>query len=170
MLEQKLSIVYDEVKETDEDWKRFEASIKYRNKKEDSPLASNFVRVPFKDAVSLVGRRAVFLYQGFAYVPIKELQQIASAHFRSKLSQELNKAFKFLPQIMKDERLSMMMINLSNHSAIDFNLYEAKPLSGADKISLADLDFYSRKAFPPCMKSLFTVLRNKHHLKHYGRL
>lgn len=75
-----------------------------------------------------------------------------------------------MPQIMKDERLSMMMINLSNHSAIDFNLYEAKPLSGADKISLADLDFYSRKAFPPCMKSLITVFRNKHHLKHYGRL
>lgn len=130
----------------------------------------DYVKVPFKDAISLVGRRAVFLYQGFAYVPIRELQQIASAHFRARLSAELNKAFKYLPQILKDERLSQMLINLSNHSAIDFNLYEAKAPADADKINLADLDFYSRKSFPPCMKSLFTALRNKHHLKHYGRL
>ena len=63
-----------------------------------------------------------------------------------------------------------MLISLSNHSSIDFNLYEAKGPSDQDKISLADLDFYSRQSFPPCMKSLLTSLRNKHHLKHYGRL
>ena len=62
------------------------------------------------------------------------------------------------------------MISLSNHSAIDFNLYEAKAPDSADKINLADLDFYSRKSFPPCMKSLYTALRNKHNLKHFGRL
>jgi len=133
-------------------------------------LPSEFVKVPFKEAISLIGRRAVFLHQGMAYVPIKELQQIAAAHFRAHLSQDLVKAFKYLPQILKDERLSQMLINLSNHSAIDFNLYEGKAPTDADKINLADLDFYSRKAFPPCMKSLFTALRNKHHLKHYGRL
>lgn len=86
------------------------------------------------------------------------------------MSGELNKAYKFLPQILKDERLQSMLINLSNHSAIDFNLYEAKGPSAGDKINLADLDFYSRKSFPPCMKALFTALRNKHHLKHFGRL
>jgi hypothetical protein len=63
------------------------------------------VRVPFKDAISLVGRRAVFLYRGIAFVPIKELFQIASAHFRATLSRELVTAYKYLPTIMKDERL-----------------------------------------------------------------
>lgn len=53
---------------------------------------------------------------------------------------------------------------------IDFNIYEAKAPTDTDKIKLSDLDYYSRKSFPPCMKQLFTVLRNKHHLKHYGRL
>jgi hypothetical protein len=70
------------------------------------------------------------------------------------------KAYKYLPQIMKDHRLSLMLLNLSNHNAIDFNLFEPKAPADSDKIKLADLDFYSRKSFPPCMKSLMTALRN----------
>ena len=101
---------------------------------------------------------------------MQELIQIATAHFRARISSELIKAYKYLPSILKDERLQSMLINLSNHSAIDFNLYEAKAPTDADKINLADLDFYSRRSFPPCMKSLLTVMRNKHHLKHFGRL
>jgi DNA primase large subunit len=142
-------------------------------KKDGQSLAAlphHFVKVPFKEAISLVGRRAVFIHAGVAFVPIIELKQIAVAHFRAHISQELNKAFKYFPQFMKDERLNTMLISLSNHSAIDFNLYEAKAPNDADKISLADLDFYSRKSFPPCMKSLITAFRNKHHLKHFGRL
>jgi DNA primase large subunit len=142
-------------------------------KKDGQSLASmphQFVKVPFKEAISLVGRRAVFLNAGIAYVPILELKQIAVAHFRAHLSSELNKAFKYFPTFMKDERLSSLLFSLSNHSAIDFNLYEAKAPADGEKINLADLDFYSRKSFPPCMKSLFTALRNKHHLKHFGRL
>jgi DNA primase large subunit len=62
-----------------------------------------------------------------------------------------------------------MLMGLSNHNSIDFNLFEAKAPTD-DKIKLADLDFYSRKSFPPCMKGLLGALRNQHHLKHYGRL
>ena len=39
-----------------------------------------------------------------------------------------------------------------------------------DKISLKDLDYHARQSFPPCMKVLFTALKNQHHLKHFGRL
>lgn len=63
-----------------------------------------------------------------------------------------------------------MLLSLSNHNAIDFNIYEPKAPTDADKVTLADLDFYSRKSFPPCMKALYTALKNQHHLKHYGRL
>jgi DNA primase large subunit len=88
------------VKPTDEDWKRFEKEICFRaeiTNKGIIPKPSDYVRVPFKEAISLVGRRAVFLHMGMAYVPIRELQQIAQAHFRARLSGELNKAFKYLP-------------------------------------------------------------------------
>ena len=71
---------------------------------------------------------------------------------------------------MKDERFNYMLIELSNHNSIDFNLYEAKRWSEQDKISLADLNFYSRFSFPPCMKSLLTALRNKHFLDYNGRI
>jgi DNA primase large subunit len=71
---------------------------------------------------------------------------------------------------MKDERLQKMLLTLSNHNAIDFNIYEPKAPVDSEKIKLSDLDFYSRRSFPPCMKGLFTAFRNQHHLKHWGRL
>ena len=126
--------------------------------------------MPFKEALSLVGSREVFIHKGIAYVPLKNVSSIAAAQFKAKLAQELNKASKFIPQILKDHRLSNLLVNLSNHNAIDFNLYEPQAPTGEDKIKLSDLDFYHRKHFPPCMKTLYTALKNHHHLKHYGRL
>jgi DNA primase large subunit len=46
-------------------------------KKDGQSFASmphHFVKVPFKEAISLVGRRAVFIHAGIAYVPIVELR------------------------------------------------------------------------------------------------
>lgn len=156
--------------ENDADWQKFSNQITFRAKEPLEKRANSYVKVPFKEAISLVGRRIVFLHKGVAYVPVKELTTILSAHFRAKISGELVKAYKYWPEIMKDERISRMLLNLSNHNAIDFNLFEAKAPTDGEKIKLSDLDFYARKSFPPCMKQLITVLRNKHHLKHYGRL
>jgi hypothetical protein len=89
---------------------------------------------------------------GIAYVHIRDLPIIAAAHFKLKLTAELVKASKFFPEIMKDERLQTLLIQLSNPNSIDFNFYEAKAPTDADKIRLSDLDFYSKKSFPPCMK------------------
>jgi DNA primase large subunit len=132
--------------------------------------ASNYIKVPFKEALSLVARRQVFLYKGTAFVPIKDLMSIACSHFRCNLAKELNTAYKHLPLILKDQRISSMLMSLSNHNAIDFNIFEPKAPTDSDKIRLSDLDFYSRKAFPPCVKTLYMALKNQHHLKHYGRL
>jgi DNA primase large subunit len=117
------------------------------------------VKVPFKDAGFLVSKRLVFIHRGVCYVPISELNTIVCNHFKNQLNMDLINAYKHMPTILKDIRLSKLLINLSNHNSIDFNLTETAPVDG-DKINLADLDFYSRKAFPPCMKALFVTLRN----------
>lgn len=169
LLESKCGISYQACSENDQDWIKFSQNITYRMKTNEDKKPSCFVKVPFKEAISLVGRRQVFLFNGFAYVPIKELTGILSAHFRARVSAELAKAFKFMGEFFKDERISSLLMNLSNHNMIDFNLEEVKAPSD-EKIRLSDLDYYSRKHFPPCMKALMVNLRNKHHLKHFGRL
>jgi DNA primase large subunit len=133
-------------------------------------LAEHFIKVPFKDALSLVSNKQVFLKGGIAFVHKDDLNTIARSQFRAKLMSELSKAYKFLPTIMRDARLSQLLINLSNHNSIDFNLTDVAAPKDTDKIRLSDLDYYSRKSFPPCMKVLYTALKNNHHLKHFGRL
>ena len=132
--------------------------------------AANYIKVPYRDAHHLVSQRQVFLHKGFAFVHVYDLNQIARTQFKNKLHSELNRAFKFLPTILQDQRLSKLIINLSNHNSIEFNLSEVQAPKDTEKIRLADLDFYQQKSFPPCMKVLYTVLRNQSHLKHFGRL
>ena len=171
-LKKSLNMNYDKVKETDPEWMDEDTRecITFNYDDKEPAKANSFLRVPFKEALALVARRQVYIEKGIAFVPIKELTSIASAHFRARLAQELVKAFRFLPAIIKDARLNTMLMGLSNHNAIDFNIFEAKAPTGEDKIRLSDLDFYSRKSFPPCMKTLMTALKNQHHLKHFGRL
>ena len=134
------------------------------------PEQNKFIKVPFKHALSLVQGRQVYVHKGFAYVHIGDLTSIARAHFRSMLSLELTKANKFIKSIFKDERISSLLFGLSQHNQIDFNLQEVSAPKDQEKIRLKDLDYYSRKSFPPCMKALYTALKNQHHLKHFGRL
>lgn len=63
-----------------------------------------------------------------------------------------------------------MLMQLSNHNQIDFNIGDVAAPKDTEKIRLSDLDYYSRVSFPPCMKGLFIALQNQHHLKHFGRL
>lgn len=169
LLEKKCGIKYENCKESDDDWIKNGDKISYQAKKAEDKRAHCFVRVPFKEAISLVGRRQVFLFNGMAYVPTKELASILSNNFRARIAAELNRAFKFMGEFFKDERLQGLLMALSNHGMIDFNIEEVKAPSD-EKIRLQDLDYYSRLHFPPCMKGLFAALRNKHHLKHFGRL
>lgn len=55
---------------------------------------SKFLKVPFKDASSIVLRRGAFLLKGMAYVHIKDLNSIAGAQFRTKVAQELVLAYR----------------------------------------------------------------------------
>ena len=88
----------------DPEWRNFKDDITFMVKAEDKAKSkpSDFIKVPFKEALNLVGSRAVYVRAGIAYVPLTKLTTIAQAHFRARLAAELSKASKFLPQIMKD--------------------------------------------------------------------
>lgn len=169
LLNKHLDIHYEALKESDHEWKSYKEQITFKTGSE-SDKPEDYLRVPFKEALPLIAKRQVFLLKGIAFVPITQLQQIACNHFRFKLSLELTKASKNLPLILKDQRIQSMLLALSNHNAIDFNIYEVKAPSDGDKINLSELDYHARLSFPPCMKALHQVLKNQHHLKHYGRL
>ena len=169
LLNKHLDIHYEALKDTDAEWTTYKKEITFRSGS-DNEKPDDYLKVPFKEALPLIAKRQVFLLKGIAFVPITQLQQIACNHFRFKLSLELTKASKNLPLILKDQRIQSMLLALSNHNAIDFNIYEVKAPTDSDKINLAELDYHARLSFPPCMKALHQVLKQQHHLKHYGRL
>jgi hypothetical protein len=72
---------YEQLSEQDEVWKRFAEQItfgfdRFKGKR---PAAKEYIKVPFKDALSLVQNRQVFLYRGTAFVHINDLNSIARA-------------------------------------------------------------------------------------------
>jgi DNA primase large subunit len=62
-------------------WVQFKESIAFNVKpgSKNFPEAKEFIKVPFKDALSLVNNRQVFLHRGIAYVHIVDLNSIARA-------------------------------------------------------------------------------------------
>lgn len=59
--------------------------------------ANEYIKVPFKEALSLISSGRVFMNKGFAYVHLSELSTIAKNQFKNRLSKELSKAYNFLP-------------------------------------------------------------------------
>jgi DNA primase large subunit len=166
-LSDKCGVSYGKIKNTDEDWTKYKDFITFNAPGE---TAEKYVKVPFKEAINLVGRKQVFVRKAIAYVHIRELTTIASAHFKAKVYAELTKASKQIPIVFKDQRMRELLLNLSNINNIDFNLYEPKAHTGDDKISLQSLDSLANTSYPPCMKTLHKAVVQNAHLKHYGRL
>lgn len=63
---------YQQLSETDDIWRKFKDQITYNYDKfkGKAPPAKEYIKVPFKDALSLVSSRQVFLYRGNAFVHI----------------------------------------------------------------------------------------------------
>ncbi|CAG9772488.1 unnamed protein product [Ceutorhynchus assimilis] len=128
-------------------------------------MMSEFYKVPFLDVWTLVQKRRVFLKEGYAYIPINDLVVSIQSTFRTTLSSKLVLMNRNLPNL-DDERLSNLLCNL--HQAYTGNEYTVS--NDKDAINPADIDEYSKKHYPLCMRNLHETLRANHHLKHYGRL
>ncbi|NXB48309.1 PRI2 primase, partial [Leucopsar rothschildi] len=125
-----------------------------------------FYKVGLADAVDLFRARKVFIKDGFAYVPFKEIHVIVLNNYRTKLSKALALTARSLPSIQSDERLQPLLNHLS-HSYVGPD-YSVQKNTG--KISLEQIDALSVKSFPLCMRQLHRALRDSHHLRHGGRM
>ena len=84
---------YVQLKESDEIWQKHKDKITFSErgdmrhypqitiagKLQSKIQAENYVKVPFKDALSLVHNKQVWLHKGFAYVHIQDLKSIAKS-------------------------------------------------------------------------------------------
>uniref|UniRef100_A0A8B9PCG6 DNA primase large subunit n=1 Tax=Apteryx owenii TaxID=8824 RepID=A0A8B9PCG6_APTOW len=125
-----------------------------------------FYKVGLSDAVELFRARRVFIKDGFAYVPLKDIDAIVLNNYRTKLSKALALTARSLPSIQSDERLQPLLNHLS-HSYVGPD-YSVQKNTG--KISLEHIDALSVKSFPLCMRQLHKALRENHHLRHGGRM
>ena len=104
---------YEQMNKTHPDWENYMNQITFNLQKllgkekkmrkeflDRNDYASEFIKVPFKDALSLVAGRQVYLMKGYAYVHISDLNVIARTQFKNKMFSELNRAYKFLPTIL----------------------------------------------------------------------
>ncbi|NWY70569.1 PRI2 primase, partial [Erithacus rubecula] len=125
-----------------------------------------FYKVGLADAVDLFRARKVFIKDGFAFVPFKEIDVIVLSNYRTKLSKALALTARSLPSIQSDERLQPLLNHLS-HSYLgpDYSIQK-----NTGKISLEQIDTLSVKSFPLCMRQLHRALRDSHHLRHGGRM
>uniref|UniRef100_A0A8D0Y6W3 DNA primase large subunit n=1 Tax=Sus scrofa TaxID=9823 RepID=A0A8D0Y6W3_PIG len=123
-------------------------------------------KIPFADALDLFRGRRVYLEDGFAYVPLKDIVAIILNEFRTKLSKALALTARSLPAVQSDERLQPLL----NHLSHSYTGQDYSAQGNAGKISLDQIDSLSTKSFPPCMRQLHRALRENHHLRHGGRM
>ncbi|XP_002746723.1 DNA primase large subunit [Callithrix jacchus] len=123
-------------------------------------------KIPFADALDLFRGRKVYLEDGFAYVPPKDIVAIILNEFRAKLSKALALTARSLPAVQSDERLQPLL----NHLSHSYTGQDYSTQGNVGKISLDQIDSLSTKSFPPCMRQLHKALRENHHLRHGGRM
>eukprot|EP00270_Netrium_digitus_P009278 TRINITY_DN281_c0_g2_i1.p1 TRINITY_DN281_c0_g2~~TRINITY_DN281_c0_g2_i1.p1 ORF type:complete len:343 (-),score=90.76 TRINITY_DN281_c0_g2_i1:262-1290(-) len=129
---------------------------------------SHFYKVRFEEIAELVAGKRVFLHKGLAYVPRDQLASIILGHFRANLSKALVMTCrKWTNHIASEEatRVAPLLEAISSRS-----IGGKVPQMPPGDVSLDKLDMLAAHSFPPCMRNLFSKLREEHHLKYNGRL
>lgn len=126
-----------------------------------------FFKVPFTQALQLVGRRAVYLEKGYAYVPLQSLVSIIVSRFRLHLSRALTEASLLFDVVTGDTRIGPLLKNLNKqYIGNDFS----QKGTATDKLTIDQIDNAAEVHMPLCMKNLHINLKREHKLKHWGRL
>ncbi|KAI3637636.1 hypothetical protein MIR68_004285 [Amoeboaphelidium protococcarum] len=131
--------------------------------------AEVYYQVPFEKVCDLVGRREVFLRNGFAYVRKSQIFSIVLSEFKQHLQEQLLVCSRLLPRVEQDERLKPLLVGLSKQSLDSgYNSASGSLQQRGEDIKWDQVGDYVQH-FPPCMKVLHQSLRENSHLKHQGR-
>ncbi|KAG5891413.1 hypothetical protein JTB14_031479 [Gonioctena quinquepunctata] len=158
-------LTYQPISEEDKDEIKNDLIMSTAGMSDVSCDASAFYKVNFSEVVPLVKSRRVLLKRGFAYIPMSDLVVCIQSKFRAILSEALN-VYNHKLASLDDDRLNTLLNNL--HNAYTGKSYIH--VNEKEGIDPANLDTYSKKNFPMCMRHLHQVLTTSHHLKHYSRL
>jgi len=136
------------------------------NRDGGAALGGGYYKVPFTEAIDLIGMRSVYLEGGVAYVPAAKLHAIVVARFRAALSRSLATASGSLAAAAADPRLAPLLTNVERH---DLGGSEHVDDGDVEAISAEQIDALADQSMPLCMSQLHTALKRDHKLKHWGR-
>jgi len=123
-------------------------------------------KVPFEEVADLLRQRKVFMCRGWAYLLSCDAASVVATAFRERLTRALlvcsDNYYENVGN-QEDERLARLLPTFTERAV-------GLVYGAAGKLPLAELPAAMEASAPPCMRRSFEVLRQKHHLKHGGRM
>ncbi|KAL9655082.1 hypothetical protein ABK040_008863 [Willaertia magna] len=131
-------------------------------------------KVNFTDVLQLVATRNCFIRNGYAYLFIHDLVSLLKQFYRGQLVTNLNKIqntyLHYLQEEESDRLLPFLRDVLPAASEGKSLTNNANFYLNSGDVHPEQIDSLSRQSFPLCMRVLHKELKEKHHLKHYGRM
>jgi DNA primase large subunit len=155
---------FEEVPDSERD-ARVTSLARIKNYENVPAQTATYYRVPFLEAIDLIGRREVYLEKGYAYVPQAKLHSIVVSRFRASLSRSLAKASGSLAAAAADPRLGPLLTNVEKH---DLERQDVDD-DDVEGITPEQIDALADQSMPLCMQQLHYALKRDHKLKHWGR-
>ena len=152
---------FEEVPDSERD-ARVSSLARIKNYENVPAQTATYYRVPFLEAIDLIGRREVYLERGYAYVPQAKLHSIVVSRFRASLSRSLAKASGSLAAAAADPRLGPLLTNVEKHD-LERQDVDDDDIEG---ITPEQIDALADQSMPLCMQQLHYALKRDHKLKH----
>jgi len=132
-----------------------------------------FYKVPFAEVISLVGRRGVFVQDGYAFVPNNRFFTLITGKFRAHLNRGLVAAQKAMDK-MRADPVAMNVVSRVLHIIDGLHKMTTGPSYkiAKNKSAISHKNVYklSPLHFPLCMQSSMEHMKADGHLKHGGRM
>ncbi|XP_011874949.1 PREDICTED: DNA primase large subunit-like [Vollenhovia emeryi] len=130
---------------------------------------TQFYKVPFSDIANLVKKRKVFVTQGEAFVPEREMAFLFVSYFRRILLSSFETARETRANLYNDERFTRIFAHLEDSIQTESTIL-LRDEEIQQHVSFNQLDKLAETSYPLCMRVLHKALRKNHHLTHGGRV